>query len=205
MKYLGALCALFLIGCLSCGGDTFSVHQQELAIVERYPIGIELVPGQPQQIYEKGCWVDDDCNDCIDCTGREWCCGWDEYLNGIDCEQGECYKGLSPCGQPISAIMAICDLEWDTCRGCRTDEECNVDTHGTHVNWNWCGGPRRCGGENENYHFGVCLGTGEGFPCEWYEICNPEEQQCNPRPECRNDSDCPGLEAWCSEDGKCME
>lgn len=203
MKLLVILCILSIV---ACGGeDDLSMQKSSLSAAEEHSLSISPFQ-EPQQIWHKGCWVDDDCNDGIDCTGREWCCDQDKFQQGICDIPGECYPGLSPCGQPISAILPICDLEWDECRGCYTDEECNIDTKYTTVNWSWCGGPRRCGREGEGpggRYFGVCLGTGEGFPCEWYEICNEEEQRCEDPPECRNDSDCPGLEGWCDGNGKC--
>lgn len=199
--------ALIIIS--GCGMDSnLATHQLPMITADRYQIPIELVPMPPVQIWEKGCWLDDDCNDGVDCTGREWCCSDDEMRNGIPCEWGKCYNGISPCGQPIASVLAICDLEYDTCRGCQSDEECNVDTKYTHVNWSWCGGPRRCGREGEGpsgRHHGICLGTGEGFPCEWNEVCNEELEQCDPQPECRSDRDCTGLESWCDENGKCHD
>ena len=201
MIWLGfVLLIVWICGGFGCGGD-YSLSAQQTELTEATP-GLAPVPHAPWQLYEKGCWLDDDCNDGIWCTGREWCCSPRGHSTW-NCEIGKCQPGLSPCGQPISSVLAICDKEYDTCRGCYTDEECNVDTRYTSVNWDWCGGPRRCGGSDEGHHYGICLSAGS-FPCEWYEDCDHEAQTCNPQPECRYDNDC-GLEMWCDENSKCQE
>ena len=193
---------LLLTVCISCGEDILvTQQQQELAIVEIQPI-ITKAPYIPQEIYTKGCWVDDDCNDGVWCTGREWCCNQAALDYGIQCNEGKCYTGVSPCGQPVASVLAVCDCLWDypcndTCRGCYDDIECDDNF--------FCNGRERCGTEAEGHHWGLCLHVPGSHPCKPDEYCYAEEQRCGEPPECRRDSDCPGLEAWCDENGKCQD
>ena len=138
------------------------------------------------------CVFDSDCDDGIQCNGQEWCCTWEK--SDWHCEKYKCYSGVSPCGHPVWGVLTVCDQEWDICRPCRADYECDDGC--------WCNGMERCGTEAEEHHYGVCLHAVGSHPCGEEEICIEEKHSCEPVPECRRNSDC-GPEMWCDENGKC--
>ena len=139
------------------------------------------------------CVFDSDCDDGVGCTGEEWCCTWEK--SDWHCEKYQCYPGVSPCGQPVWGVLSVCDQEWDTCRSCQADFECDDGC--------WCNGMERCGTQAEEHHHGVCLHVVGSNPCGEGEYCIEEKLSCEPVPECRQKSDC-GPEMWCDENGKCQ-
>lgn len=140
------------------------------------------------------CVFDSDCDDGLWCTGQEWCCTWEN--SDLHCEKYRCYSGVSPCGNPVWGVLTVCDREWDVCRPCQADIECDDGC--------WCNGIERCGTAEEGHHHGVCLHVPWSSPCSDQEVCMEEKRSCEPIPECWQDSDC-GPEMWCDENGKCNQ
>ena len=141
------------------------------------------------------CAIDADCDNGIDCDGKEWCCTLEKTDWG--CEKYYCYDGFSPCGQPIWGVFTVCDCDWDepcndACRPCQEDCECNDGIY--------CNGMERCGTEAEGNHWGICLHAVGSRPCP-NSLCNEEKRMC--APECISDRDC-SSEQWCDLNGKCQ-